>query len=175
MRDADRSAVYAAEDLLTALLDRGGTVDFHGSLLEVPRQRHFAALSDVGDYLTAIRSQPWGCGHTPAPRLRVRRGTTRAHWSAPVEIALPDTDWAMSEMVVLHEYAHHVTWHDTGRADHAGGFRDTMSALVGAALSPAAALVLTAAYHGAGATQESAPHADARSAAGCEGGGNHDQ
>lgn len=163
MNDARRAAVYAAEDQLGSLLDRGGRLDFHGSVLDLPRQRRLADLAAVEDYLAAMRRQHWGASHTPPPRVRARRGTRRAHWEAPDTIALPPTtDWALRELVILHEYAHHVTWHDHGKADHGPNFQDTLTELVSHAIAPAAALVLRAAYHGSGARpQASSDTADA--------------
>ncbi|HAN71376.1 MAG TPA: TIGR04338 family metallohydrolase, partial [Actinobacteria bacterium] len=35
------NAVYAAEDQWSAVLDRGGVVDFFGSRIDVPMQRRF--------------------------------------------------------------------------------------------------------------------------------------
>ncbi len=152
MTDSRRSAVYAAEDQVSSLLERGGRLDFHGSILDLPRQRELVDLGDVERYLAGIRTQPWGAGHTPTPRVRRRRGVSRAHWQAPDTIALPtETRWALQEMVVLHEYAHHVTWHDHRAADHGPVFQDTMTELVCQALAPSVGLVLRAAYHGAGA------------------------
>lgn len=158
MTDSRRSAVYAAEDQVASLLDRGGRLDFHGSVLDLPRQRQLADLAEVEEYLAVIRGEPWGAGHTPRPRVRRRRGVTRAHWQAPDTIALPtETRWALREMVVLHEYAHHVTWHDCGSAEHGTAFQDTMTELVTHALAPSAGLVLRAAYHGAGARPQASP------------------
>lgn len=164
MTDARRSAVYAAEDQLSSLLDRGGCLDFHGSLLELPRQRRLTDLAEVRDYLAALRRQPWGAGHTPAPRVRARKGNSRAHWEAPSTIALPPASaWALRELVILHEYAHHIAWHDHGRADHGPEFQDTLTELVANEIDPGAALVLRAAYHGSGArSQASGEPADAR-------------
>lgn len=151
-RDIHRSAVYAAEDLVTALLDRGGTVDFHGSHLNVPMQKRFGDLASVRRYLDAVRDCSWGAGDTPPPVIRHRKGLTKAHWSAPDSIAIPaDAEWAMTEMVVLHEYAHHVTWHRSGDSGHDRAFCMTMRELVAGALGESAALVLLASYHESGA------------------------
>ena len=46
-RDVHRSAVYRAEDQWSATLDRGGVVDFFGSVIDVPEQLRFGALEAV--------------------------------------------------------------------------------------------------------------------------------
>lgn len=151
-RDERRSAVYAAEDQVAALLLRGGSVDFHGSTLDVPLQRRFADIASIQTYLTRVRDCSWGHGSTPSPLVRARRGETRAHWSAPDTIAIPQSQgWAMTELVVLHEYAHHVNWHYNGATGHDAQFCEITRELVGHAIAPAAGLLLLAAYHHAGA------------------------
>ncbi len=151
-RDTSRAGVYSAEDQVIAVLDRGGVVDFHGSTFDVPRQRRFGDLTAASAYLNAVRRCSWGYSDTPAPNLRHRRGPGRAHWMAPDTIALPqDAAWAMTELVLLHEYAHHVNWHHNGSSGHDQGYRDIMLNLVAEALAPQVATLLLAAYHSAGA------------------------
>lgn len=154
-RDSGRSAVYAAEDLVASLLDRGGVVDFHGSRVDVPLQRRFADIDSIRRYLDAVRACDWGAGDTPAPMVRLRRGQAKAHWSAPDTIAIPTgASWAMSELVVIHEYAHHVAWHRSGHLGHGRVFCDHMRMLVAGALGDAAALILLAAYDESGALRD---------------------
>ena len=52
------SAVYAAEDQWSAVLDRGGTVDFFGSRLDAPMQRRFADVASVQAYVDALLARP---------------------------------------------------------------------------------------------------------------------
>lgn len=146
------TAVYGAEDQVATVLNRGGVVDFHGSTLDVPAQRRFGDLPAVRRYLLAVRAHPDGGADTPLPTVRRRRGPTKAHWSAPGEIALPESHrWAMTELVLLHEYTHHLQWHRAGATAHDRQFCVIMCDLVGSALSPNAALLLRAAYIEAGA------------------------
>ena len=155
-RDTHRAAVYAAEDVVAALLTRGGVVDFHGSRLDVPQQRRFGDLGAVQRYLDSVRACSWGAPDTPRPTVRSRRGQTKAHWSAPAEIAVPvESEWAMTELVVLHEYAHHINWHERGRTDHGPDFCGQMQQLVKGALGDAASLILLGAYHQSGALTDS--------------------
>lgn len=172
MRDRGRSAVYAAEDQIARLLERGGEVDFYGSKLQVPLQRHFGNLESVEAYLDALRDLTWGYGDTPRPRIVPSRSEHSAKWQAPNTIRVPDSSrWAMTEMVILHEYAHHVThhvashsrsgfesrgWTGTGpevssgtgiekMAGHGREFRQVFLDLVSNAIGAEARLLLTAA------------------------------
>jgi putative metallohydrolase (TIGR04338 family) len=143
----DTSRVYAAEDTLMFLLDNGGTAQFHGSSLTLPVERRFGDLEGVRRYLQEVRRRPWGYPAIPAPGVRLRKGHTRAHWAADT-IALPDgigaRGWAMREVVVLHEYAHHVTWHLHGQTGHGPAFQDVFLGLLENAIGPEAAFVVRA-------------------------------
>lgn len=150
--DPDRAAVYAAEDQWTAVVDRGGTVDFFGSMLTVPVQRRFGDLSAVREYVE------WVCasvGLAP-PEVRARRGHTRAHYeSDSLTIAIPGMDtslagaWAARESVVLHEIAHHWSYVTHSSLSHGVTFRSAMVELTASTLGDEAALILRAGYDGA--------------------------
>lgn len=169
MRDQGRSAVYAAEDQIARLLDRGGEVDFYGSKLQVPRQRRFGNLESVSSYLESLRSLTWGHGDTPRPDVVPTRSERLATWVAPNIIRIPESStWAMTEMVILHEYAHHVAHHlgsrahlesetavgytagTKSRAGHGREFRQVFVDLVANAIGAEAGLLLTAALDQAG-------------------------
>ncbi len=152
MIDANRSAVYAAESLVADMIDRGADVAFHGTRLALQPDRKFGQVADIERYLAWVRSHPWGCPDVPRPVIRQRRGAAKAVWEAPVTIAVPDAAWARREMVVLHEYAHHVTWHRSGRTDprHGPAFCRNYADLVRMAVDPATGLLLTDAFHQAG-------------------------
>jgi putative metallohydrolase (TIGR04338 family) len=67
-----RSAVYSAEDQWSAVLDRGGVVDFFGSRIDVPQQRRFGDLASVRRYVDAVLALPsvqeqWMPGRPPSP------------------------------------------------------------------------------------------------------------
>jgi putative metallohydrolase (TIGR04338 family) len=137
--------LYAAEDTLLFMLDAGGTAQFLGSSITLPVERRFGNVQGVRDYLGAVRRRPWGYPHTPEPVVRVRKGHTKAHWSDGT-IAIPDgigdRGWAMREVVVLHEYAHHVTWHVHGAHGHGQEFQQVYLALLEAAVGPEAAFIV---------------------------------
>ena len=155
------SAVYAAEDQWSAVLDRGGTVDFFGSRLDVPMQRRFADVASVQSYVNALLARPGVRAAYPSAgpvAVRERAGQGRAHYQPrDAVIALPlRTLWAGRESVVLHELAHHCACSLGVEADPAGvrwhgvEFRTAMDVLVSEALGEAAALLLRAGYDAAG-------------------------
>lgn len=152
MIDADRSAVYAAEDQWSAVLDRGGVIDFFGSTLDLPCQRKFGALEHMQQYVSAITPEQLT---TQPITVRARKGPTRAHFD-PIknEIAIPmDVTWAARESVLLHEVAHALTYGNHADLTHGRKYRITMLALVREHLSPQAELVLAAGYAAQGLTQ----------------------
>lgn len=158
IRDQHRSAVYAAEEQWSRQLARGGVVDFFGSPLTVPMERRFADVSSIQSYVDAILGligviTQWPAA--PAVRVRERAGTGRAHYADDV-IAIPlrgvgDQRWAARESVVLHELTHHLIAHSQpGVAAHGPEFRADEVRLVEIVLGPEAALLLRAAFDGAG-------------------------
>ncbi|TWS20411.1 TIGR04338 family metallohydrolase [Tsukamurella asaccharolytica] len=109
-RDAQRAAVYRAEELVRGLFEHAGagrTVDVLGVSLTLPPEARFASVDAVQSYADRVL----GPG---AVRVRARAGAGGAHYESgpagPV-IAVPagrDGAWALRELVVLHELAHHV-------------------------------------------------------------------
>lgn len=155
------TAVYAAEDQWSAVLDRGGVVDFFGSTLDVPQQRRFADVATVQRYADAVLALPAVRAVYPAAGavvVRERSGQQRAHYEPDgATIAVPlRTLWAGREAVVLHEIAHHLACSVGplpvvgGRSWHGPGFRAAMDLVVGEVLGDAAALLLRAGYDAAG-------------------------
>jgi putative metallohydrolase (TIGR04338 family) len=150
-----RSAVYAAEDQWSAVLDRGGVVDFFGSRLDVPAQRRFGDLASVRAYAEAVLALRGVVDAYPATGpvlVRERRGQTKAHYeSQDHTIAVPlQSLWAAREAVVLHELAHHVAWCaglcSAGADWHGPAYRRVMCDLVAIVLGDTAALLLRAGY-----------------------------
>ena len=147
MTDRHRQAVYRAEDQWSALIDRGGTVDFFGSTLQAPVQLRFGRLEEVSGYVNHLCAER---GIT-APTIRHRKGGTRAHYSDGV-IAIPSNEpWAMRESVVLHEVAHHVCVRSVGSSEHDGNFTSAMLSLVRMRLGYEAELLLRTGYSACGA------------------------
>lgn len=155
------SAVYAAEDQWSAVLDRGGQVDFFGSRMDVPTQCRFADVASVQAYVDGVMALPEVRDQYPGAgplRVRERSGQGRAHYEPLTHtIALPlRTLWAGREAVVLHEVAHHlacsqgVAFEPGGRRWHGVEFRTAMCGLAAAVLGEPAALLLRAGYDAAG-------------------------
>lgn len=149
--DVWRSQVYSAEDQFTSLLNRGGQVDFFGSTFDLSPQRRFGDLLSVQDYVNRVFELIDGID---PPTVRVRKGTTRAHYEFSAKIiALPVADqWALRESVILHECAHHITWmtHGIEIAQHGAQFTRVMLDLVNLVLGESAELLLRAGYQEAG-------------------------
>ncbi|ULE34838.1 TIGR04338 family metallohydrolase [Mycobacterium sp. IDR2000157661] len=120
-RDTQRAKVYAAEDFVRTLFDRAvergnRVVDFFGAQLTLPPEGRFATVDSVQRYvddvlaMAAVR-QRWP--QRGPLRVRPRRGVTAAHYELHDDdaiIAVPErgSRWALRELVVLHEIAHHL-------------------------------------------------------------------
>lgn len=154
------SAVYAAEDQWSALLDRGGVVDFFGSRIDVPMQLRFADVPSVQAYVDRVLAvEAVRAAYPDAGPLVVRasRSRTRARY-LPAEqvIELPGELWAGRESVVLHETAHHLACSrgiPPARSSsrwHGADFRMAMGVVVSQMLGEPAALLLRAGYDAAG-------------------------
>lgn len=156
-RDQHRSAVYAAEDQLRATLKRGGRVNFFGSTLDVPAERHFADLSSIQAYVDSVLALTPVVASWPDAqpvRVRERSGTTKAHYEPSGTIAIPlsgpvKARWAARETVVLHELAHHLVWSDAEPA-HGPRFCGALVRLYQYAICPSAGLLLRASLDSAG-------------------------
>jgi putative metallohydrolase (TIGR04338 family) len=123
VRDSQRAKVYAAEEFVRTLFDRTAehgspSVEFFGTQLTLPPEGRFASVASVQRYVDDVLALPAVREHWPdVPRLRVRarRGAAEAHYEnrdGAGTIAVPDrraADWAMRELVVLHEVAHHLS------------------------------------------------------------------
>jgi putative metallohydrolase (TIGR04338 family) len=155
------SALYAAEDQWSAVLDRGGHVDFFGSRLDVPVQRRFGDVGSVQAYVDRVLELPLvrsGYPQAGPVHVRDRVGQRRAHYEpASSTIAVPMRElWAGRESVVLHELAHHLACSTgvpaapAGRRWHGSEFQTAMCALVAEMLGEPAALLLRAGYDAAG-------------------------
>jgi putative metallohydrolase (TIGR04338 family) len=155
------SAVYSAEHQWSAVLDRGGVVNFHGSHIYVPLQKRFADISSVQRYVDAVLALDTireAFPNAGPVHVRERRGQSKAHYepsTATVAIPLADRDFGR-ESTVLHELAHHLsvskglTATPSGTRWHGAEFRETMLFMVSVVLGEAAALLLRAGYHASG-------------------------
>jgi len=121
-RDVQRSAVYAAEHFVRTLFDRSTergnrAVEFFGAQLTLPPEARFGSLDSVRRYVDDVLTMPSVLARWPGAgplSVRARRGITAAHYevgAVGAVIAVPDRDdpWALRELVVLHEIAHHLS------------------------------------------------------------------
>jgi len=121
-RDWQRSKVYAAEEFVRTLFDRAAehgsrSVEFFGAQLTLPPEARFGSVPAVQRYVDDVLALPAVRRQWPkiAPlKVRTRRAATAAHYEnrdGRGIIAVPDfsnANWAMRELVVLHEIAHHL-------------------------------------------------------------------
>ena len=93
------------------------TVDVAGSRLTLPVERRFASADSVQDYVDRVLALSWVRTQWPRAavpvRVRERAGDAQAHYERdPAVIAVPgyraNAAWALRELVVLHELAHHL-------------------------------------------------------------------
>lgn len=155
------SAVYGAEHQWSAVLDRGGLVNFHGSHIYVPVQKRFADIPSVQRYVDAVLASDSVRETYPNAgpvRVRKRQGQSQAHYEPlTATIAIPMENRAFGrESTVLHELAHHLSVSEglpaalNGTRWHGAEFQDAMLFLVSDVLGEPAALLLRAGYHSSG-------------------------
>jgi putative metallohydrolase (TIGR04338 family) len=156
-RDSQRSKVYAAEEFVRTLFDRAAehgsqVMDFFGAQLTLPPEGRFGSVASVQRYVDDVLALPSVRRQWPriSPlRVRARRAATAAHYEnrdGTGIIAVPDrdtADWALRELVVLHEIAHHLC-----RVEPAHGpeFVATFCALAESVMGPEAGHVLRVVY-----------------------------
>lgn len=120
-RDTQRSLVYDAEQLTQRLLARASdypTITVAGSTLTLPVERKFASVESVRAYVNKVLALNWVRAQYPQVTntllVRERAGNRSAHYEhQAATIVIPthriSDGWALRELVVLHEVAHHLT------------------------------------------------------------------
>ncbi|MBU8819011.1 TIGR04338 family metallohydrolase [Mycolicibacterium goodii] len=111
-RDTQRARVYAAEEFVRTMFDRAAqhssrAIDFFGTQLTLPPEAKFGSVAAVQNYVEDVTAR---VGTNPVT-VRARRGTKAAHYEidgAVIAVPEQDTTWALRELVVLHELAHHL-------------------------------------------------------------------
>ncbi|MFI8971598.1 TIGR04338 family metallohydrolase [Nocardia asteroides] len=162
-RDSQRAKVYDAEQLVRGVFDRAQefghrTVEVYGSQLTLPVERRFASVESVQTYvdrvlaLNWVRAQ-WDRAGVPV-RVRARAGAAAAHYEpAEAVLAVPlhtgATAWALRELVILHELAHHLA-PVPDEAAHGPEFCTRYAELVDGVIGPEAALLIRASFAGCG-------------------------
>ncbi|WP_067695067.1 TIGR04338 family metallohydrolase [Nocardia jejuensis] len=155
-RDSQRAQVYDAEGLVRGMFERADefgarTIEVHGSQLTLPVERRFASVESVQSYadrvlaLNWVRAQ-WDRASTPIT-VRARAGARAAHYESETAVlAVPlhvrGTAWALRELVILHELAHHLDPDFEDTAPHGPEFCARYVELVDGVIGPEAALLL---------------------------------
>jgi putative metallohydrolase (TIGR04338 family) len=151
--DTQRGRVYDAEALVRRIFDRSAEypiVDVAGSHVTLPPERKFATLESVQRYVDAVLALNWVGARWPRASVpiavRARAGQTRAHYERLTGVvAVPlhhgGQAWALRELVVLHEVAHHLA-DDADEPAHGADFAGRMVDLVGGIVGDEAAFLL---------------------------------
>lgn len=154
-RDDQRARVYAAERFVRTLFDRAGehasrAIDFFGTQLTLPPEARFGSVEAVAAYIDKVLAMPavqerW---QPAALAVRPRRGQSAAHYenhTGTAVVAVPDGTgrWALRELVVLHEVAHHLC---RAQPAHGGAFVSAFCELAEIVMGPEAGHVLRVVY-----------------------------
>lgn len=161
-RDTQRARVYAAEAFARTLFDNAAqhgsrSIEFFGARITLPPEARFASVGSVQRYVDDVLALPAVTARWPgsaALAVRTRRGVTAAHYElrdGAATIAMPEqAGWALRELVVLHEIAHHLHGGSAG-PPHGPGFTTTFCELATAVMGPEAGHVLRVLYAREGA------------------------
>jgi putative metallohydrolase (TIGR04338 family) len=157
--DPQRERVYEAERALAGMIDRRDRfplAEAFGSRLAVPDDRKFGDVAGVQRYVDAVLALEWVRRRAPEAaarpvRVRARRSAAHAHYEpATATMAVPTHrvggGWAMRELVVLHELAHHLV---DGEA-HGAAFVAMLLELVEGLIGVEAGFLLRASLQDAG-------------------------
>lgn len=147
VRDTEKQKTYTAEYTVRNVLDNPGTINMFGMVINVPEERRFSNVDDVQRYVDAVMVH---IGRDEKLTVRARKGQNFAHYSRDnKEIAVPEKErWALRELVVLHEVAHHLTSENV--ASHGPEFRGNLCKLLGEVLGHEAQFLLQVEYGEAG-------------------------
>lgn len=151
-RDTQRARVYAAEQFVRTMFDRvaqhsSRAIDFFGTSLTLPPEAKFGSVDAVQRYVDEVLSR---VGAAPVT-VRARRGAAAAHYenvAGAAVIAVPDGSgtWALRELVVLHELAHHLSADAPDEPPHGPAFVATYCELCETIMGPEVGLVLRIVY-----------------------------
>lgn len=152
MRDSQKSKVYAAENILRFIMDNA--VDnplytIEGINLTLPPEGKFSSVEDVQRYVDQVTQMPSVIaefGKSTRVTVRSRKGQMVAHYESGQIIAVPEngTRWALRELVILHELAHHYS--RRVRPAHGPEFASTFITLLGRVMGPEMGLLARIIY-----------------------------
>lgn len=166
-RDNQRGALYDAERRLRRVLDRAHEyplAEVAGSRVVIPVERKFADLASMQAYVDLVLAQNWpqfpklGASRVPVVAKPEHTGQDHAVYTGgqilvPLQAINPATGtrWAMREMVVLHELAHHAMFvHRPGAAHHGAEFTGAFRTLVVGMMGPEAGLLFDVVFRDGG-------------------------
>ena len=124
-------------------------VDVAGSRVTLPVERKFGSIESVQQYVDGLLALSWVAAtwdRAQVPvRVRERSGEGQAHYQRVGSImAVPGhragSGWALRELVILHELAHHLA--PDIESAHGGTFVDRLLTLIDGIVGPEAALLL---------------------------------
>lgn len=151
LRDYQRSRVYEGEHLIHRIFDRSvdyPVVEVAGSRLTLPVERKFGAIEDVQRYVDKVLAlrwvqEAWARATVPV-KVSGHNDVKQAIYiridsAMSVPAAQTRTTWAMRELVILHELAHHLA--DEVEISHGPGFVDRLITLYGGIIGPEAAFL----------------------------------
>lgn len=164
MRDAQRSQVYDAEMLVRGAFERADefgvrTVEVLGSQVTLPVERKFASVESVQNYVDRVLALNWVAAQwkrADVPvTVRSRSGARAAHYEADdavlaVPLHVHGKAWALRELVILHELAHHLDADHALTAPHGPEFCGRYIELVDGVVGPEAALLLRTTMYSCG-------------------------
>lgn len=139
-RDNDKSLVYEAEFAVRDLTERGGTIEVHGNRMTAPIERRFSNISTVQDYVNKVLALNWVKAAWPnAGPIEVvyRKGDKFATYGGG-RIKINDSRegmWALREIVVLHEMAHHFARGDAHGVKFRQAFLTLIEEIIGAEIA----------------------------------------
>lgn len=158
MTDFQRGSLYHAEQFVRRTLEglavqEARTVDFYGSTLVIPDERKFGDIAGVQRYVDAVLDLNWVRATWPQHAIRrinvrARRGNRFAEYQRLGSVlSVPPhkegISWAMRELVILHEAAHHL---DPSGVHHGPVFAGIFLRLVTEIIGPEVGLLLTDAF-----------------------------
>jgi putative metallohydrolase (TIGR04338 family) len=142
-RDSQRQKLYDAENSLRRMIDTAveignPVITVAGVTLTLPPEARFASIESIQTYVDRVRALPFIEATYPRAGIpvsvRARQGDAKAHYeNARAVIAIPDNlgSWAMREVIVLHELAHHLAWGDGHGSRFAAAFLDLLGTVLG--------------------------------------------
>ena len=150
--------------MIARLFDQPSTtLQLAGATVTLPPEARFGSIDSVREYVERVVTMPvvrerFSRSRVPVA-VRSRRGVGEAHYEfsrAPGSdrvptIAIPEARegrWALRELVVLHEIAHHLD--DSGGPAHGPHFVQTLIDLVEVVIGPEAAFVYRVLFGDAG-------------------------